>query len=59
MDIAFNYKYVLDALKAIDTDGIRMETNGALAPTLFKGDLTPEEAATGDYLCLVMPVQVK
>ncbi|MEB3207163.1 MAG: DNA polymerase III subunit beta [Vampirovibrionales bacterium] len=60
MDIAFNYKYVLDALKAIDTEGIRMETNGALAPTIFKGDLTPEEAATsGDYLCLVMPVQVK
>lgn len=53
LSIAFNYKFVLDALKVIETDDIRMETNGALSPTLFKGS---EE---NSYLCLVMPVQVK
>jgi DNA polymerase-3 subunit beta len=53
MSIAFNYKYVLDALKVIESDDVRMETNGPLAPTLFKAR---EE---NGYLCLVMPVQVK
>lgn len=53
LSIAFNYKYVLDALKVIESDDIRMETNGPLAPTLFKAR---EE---NGYLCLVMPVQVK
>jgi DNA polymerase-3 subunit beta len=53
MNIAFNYKYVLDALKVIESDDVRVEMNGSLAPTLFKAK---EE---NGYLCLVMPVQVK
>ena len=53
LSIAFNYKYVLDALRVIESDDVRMETNGSLSPTIFKGK---EE---NGYLCLVMPVQVK
>ncbi len=53
LNIAFNYKYVIDALKVIESDDVRMETNGPLSPTIFKGK---EE---NEYLCLVMPVQVK
>ena len=53
LNIAFNYKFVLDALRVIESDDIRLETNGALAPTLFKGK------DENEYLCLVMPVQVK
>lgn len=53
LQIAFNYKYVLDALKVIESNDVRMETNGALAPTIFRAD---DES---NYLCLVMPVQVK
>lgn len=53
MNIAFNYKYVIDALKVIESDDVRVEMNGSLAPTLFKAK---EE---NGYLCLVMPVQVK
>lgn len=53
LSIAFNYKYVLDALKVIESEDVRMETNGALSPTIFKAK---EE---NGYLCLVMPVQVK
>ncbi|MBY0403195.1 MAG: DNA polymerase III subunit beta, partial [Cyanobacteria bacterium] len=53
MNIAFNYKYVLDALKVIESEDVRVEMNGALSPTLFKAK---EE---NGYLCLVMPVQVK
>jgi DNA polymerase III subunit beta len=51
--IAFNYRYVIDALRVIDADEIRMETSGSLAPTLFK------PCEDNSYLCLVMPVQVK
>lgn len=53
LNIAFNYKFVLDALKVIESDDVRMELNGGLSPTLFK---SKDE---NGYLCLVMPVQVK
>ncbi len=54
LQIAFNFKFVLDALKVMNGDEVRLETNGSLAPTLFKDQATPDQ-----YLCLVMPVQVK
>ena len=54
LQIAFNYNFVLDALKVMSGDEVQMETNGSLAPTLFKDAATPDQ-----YLCLVMPVQVK
>jgi DNA polymerase-3 subunit beta len=54
LQIAFNYTFVLDALKVMSGDEVRLETNGSLAPTLFR-----DEAARQQYLCLVMPVQVK
>ncbi len=53
LSIAFNYKYVLDALKVIESEDVRMETNGASSATLFKAK---EE---NGYLCLVMPVHIK
>ncbi len=53
LNIAFNYKYVIDALKVIESDDVRMETNGPLSPTIFKAK------DENGYLCLVMPVQVK
>jgi DNA polymerase III subunit beta len=54
LKIAFNFRFVLDALKVIQGDEVLMETNGALSPTLFRDKNKPAE-----YLCLVMPVQVK
>lgn len=60
LEIAFNHEYVLDALKVIESDDVRMETNGVLAPTLFRdSDETTTADNTQGYLCLVMPVQVK
>ena len=59
LNIAFNYKFVLDALKVIESDDVRMETNGALAPTLFKAARGEATEPEDGYLCLVMPVQVK
>jgi DNA polymerase-3 subunit beta len=53
-NIAFNYQFIQHALKVMDGEEVVMETNGSLAPTLFKDDLDLEA-----YLCLVMPVQAK
>jgi DNA polymerase-3 subunit beta len=54
LHIAFNFKFVLDALKVMEGDSVLLETNGPLAPTLFKDETQQEQ-----YLCLVMPVQVR
>lgn len=51
--IAFNFKFLVDALQVIDSHDIKIEFNGSLAPAIIK----PEE--DDGYLCLVMPVQVK
>lgn len=53
LKIAFNYKFMLEALQAIETHDITMEFGGSLAPALLKCD--DDEG----YLCLIMPVQVK
>lgn len=53
LNIAFNYKYILDAIKVIDTERVKIELNGSLSPAILKPD--SEE----DYLCLVMPVQIR
>ena len=56
--IAFNYKYVLDSLKNMDTRKVKIEIATSLSATLFK---PADENENGDesYVCLVMPVQVR
>lgn len=51
--IAFNYKYVLEALKIMESEKVRVELGGSLSATMFK----PE--SEDDYLCLIMPVQIR
>lgn len=53
LSIAFNCRYVLDTLKVMDSDKVRLEFGGPLSSALIKPD--SEE----DYLCLVMPVQIR
>ena len=53
LKIAFNYKFIIEALQAVETHDVKMEFGGSLAPALLKSD---EEDG---YLCLIMPVQVK
>ena len=50
---AFNYKYVLDGLKNMDTSEIVIEISDVLAATIFK----PTDD-TDNYICLIMPVKV-
>ena len=51
--IAFNYKYVLEALKNIDSDIVKIGLNTSLSATMFRPN--SEE----DFVCLIMPVQIR
>ena len=51
--IAFNYRYVLDSLRVMDSEKINIGLGGSLSATLFR----PESEE--DYLCLIMPVQIR
>lgn len=53
LKIAFNNKYLMDALKAIESDNLIMEMAGPLAAAIFKPD------TDDNYICLIMPVQIK
>ena len=51
---AFNYKYVLDASKNMDSKNIEIEISDVLAASIFK----PQDDKS-DYICLIMPVKVQ
>jgi len=51
---AFNYKYVLDGLKNMDTKNIEINISDVLAASIFK----PQDSKD-DYICLIMPVKVQ
>lgn len=51
---AFNYKYVLDALKNMDSKNVEIEISDVLAASIFK----PQDDKN-NYICLIMPVKVQ
>ena len=51
--IAFNYRYVLEALKNIESDEIEIKMNGSLSATIF------EPKDNDNYLSLIMPIQIR
>lgn len=53
LKIAFNYKYVLESLKNMETDEVKIGLNSPLSATVLKPN--NEE----DYVCLIMPVQIR
>lgn len=53
LTIAFNYKYVIEGLKNMDEDEVKIEMNTNLSPTIFRPN--SEE----DYISLIMPVQMR
>lgn len=53
LKIAFNYKYILEAIKNIDADEIVFGLNTPLSATVIK----PNKDI--DYISLVMPVQIR
>lgn len=52
LNIGFNYKYLIDAVKVIDSEKVRIEFNGQNSAAIFKNE---DESG---YLCLVMPVRI-
>jgi len=53
LEIGFNNRYILDALKATETDEVIMEFSGPLSPIVIK----PTEGDS--FLFLVLPVRLK
>lgn len=53
LKIAFNYKYVLDSLKTMDTSEVKIGLNTTLSATVLKPNNDE------DYVCLIMPVQIR
>ncbi|MDX2255479.1 MAG: DNA polymerase III subunit beta, partial [Pseudanabaenaceae cyanobacterium bins.39] len=53
LDVAFNVKYLMDGLKAIDATEVQLQLNTATSPVI----LTPLGAVKMTYL--VMPVQIR
>ncbi len=51
---AFNYKYVLDGLKNMDSKNIEIQISDVLAASIFK----PQDE-NNDYICLIMPIKVQ
>lgn len=52
LEIAFNVRYLLDVLKALDCERINIEYSGPLSPALFKAE------NNGNYLYLVLPIRI-
>lgn len=55
LEIAFNYKYLSEALRSLQTDKILLELESSLSPIILKID----EKVSYDYTYLVMPVQLR
>ncbi len=53
VEVAFNYRFLLDFLNAIEDERIIFETNGALNPGVFKPEKDP------GFLHVIMPVRVQ
>ena len=53
LTIAFNYKYILEALKNMDCEEVKIGLNTGLSATVFRPN--NEE----DFVCLIMPVQIR
>ena len=53
LKIAFNYRYVLDSLKNMETAEVKIGLNSTLSATVLKPNNDE------DYICLIMPVQIR
>ena len=56
--IAFNYKYILDVLRNTSSESVKLEMSTNLSATVIK-TINSNEDEEDNYLCLIMPVQVR
>jgi DNA polymerase III subunit beta len=55
--IAFNAKFMLDALAVLEEEGLRLELTETLKPGILR-PIYGTENTLGDYLCVLMPMQL-
>ena len=55
LEIGFNDRYLMDALKAAPTSSVRLEMSSGVAPCVIR----PAEEGTDDFLYMVLPVRLK
>lgn len=55
LEIGFNNKYMLDALKAAPTDLIRLKMNSSVSPCV----MLPEEGKPENFVFMVLPVRLR
>lgn len=53
IDIAFNYKFLLEAMKKMNSENVIIGLNTSLSATVLKPDNDE------DFVCLIMPVQIR
>ena len=51
--IAFNYKFILEFLKIVEAEEVKIQLNSSLSATVFA------PCSDEDYIYLVMPVQLR
>lgn len=53
LDIAFNYKFLLESLKKMNCENVKIGLNTSLSATVLK------PVSDEDFVCLIMPVQIR
>ena len=54
LEVGFNPKYFLDALKAIEEEEVFVEFGSSLSPSIIK---SVED--TGDYVYMILPIRIQ
>ncbi len=55
LEIGFNNKYLLDALKAVPADALRMQLNTPVSPCV----IVPDEGVEQNFIYMVLPVRLR
>ena len=55
LEIGFNNRYLMDALKAAPADRVRLELSSGVAPCV----ILPAQEGEEDFLYMVLPVRLK
>ena len=58
MEIAFNYRFLLDLLNNFPEESVIFESSGSLNPGVFK-PVNTKQSTIGSFLHLIMPVRVQ
>ncbi len=57
--IAVNVRYLMDALRAIDTQETLVDIDSELKPVVIRPSFdSHQEQASGEHLCVLMPVRL-